>query len=75
MLESVTRECTLSNHCPSEQRYRGLSPAPSHRSQDEASDSLGTSEASELPFAVRVAVKLLSYGSFGVYILAAVHIC
>ena len=32
-------------------------------------DSLGTSGASGLPFAVRVAVKLLLYGIFGVYLL------
>ena len=30
---------------------------------------MGTSKASGLPFAVRVAVKLLPYGTFGVYLL------
>ena len=40
-----------------------------HRSQDEVSDSVGTSGVSGLPFAVHVAVKLLPYGTFGVYLL------
>ena len=30
---------------------------------------MGTTEASGLPFAVRVAVKLPPYGTFGVYLL------
>ena len=72
-LELVTRECTLSNHCPSERCYGGQSPALSHRSHGEVSNRVGTSGASGLPYAVCVVVKLL-YGMERWGVLAAGHI-